>query len=154
MTAAGLLALFASFGSVLSHCPPPPAPEGPASSPSALLQHLAELRRNHLGRAAFRHLRQASLRLLLAAIDFAGVVHNLLNRHAVIVETERFGMIPVGRPEHGTPEGIALLTMDIYYSFLNCGFSLPVLAGSTSGVLPSPLGFSRGLCPPTWNIRI
>jgi hypothetical protein len=153
MTATGLLVLFSSFGSLLSRCPPPPALEGPEPSPSALL-HLAELQRDHLGRAAFRHLRQASLRLVLGAIDFAGVVHNLFNRHGVIVEIERFGMIPVGRPEHGTPEGIALLTMDIYYSFLNCGFSLPVLAGSTSGVLPSPIGFSRGLCPPTWNIRI
>lgn len=33
--------------------------------------------------------------------------------------------------------------MDVYYRFLNCGFRLPVSAGSASGVKSSPLGYNR-----------
>jgi hypothetical protein len=33
--------------------------------------------------------------------------------------------------------------MDIYYKFLNCGFRLPVSAGTASGVKPTPLGYDR-----------
>jgi hypothetical protein len=52
-------------------------------------------------------------------------------------------MIPKEKPEYETPLGMALWTMDVYYKFLNCGFKLPVSAGSASGVKPSPLGFDR-----------
>jgi TolB protein len=52
-------------------------------------------------------------------------------------------MIPKEKPEYETPVGMALWTMDVYYKFLNCGFKLPVSAGSASGVKPSPLGFDR-----------
>jgi hypothetical protein len=33
--------------------------------------------------------------------------------------------------------------MDLYWSFLNCGFRLPVSAGSASGVMPSWPGYER-----------
>ncbi len=79
----------------------------------------------------------------LGHIDFAGVVHNHFNRHAVLLETGRWGMAPKDKPEYRTPEGMALWTLDIYYRLLNCGFHLPVSAGSASGVMPSPIGYNR-----------
>ena len=66
----------------------------------------------------------------LGNIDFAGVVHNHFNRHGVETETDEWGMAPKDRPEFTTRKGLALWTMDIYYRFLNCGFRLPVSAGS------------------------
>jgi len=79
----------------------------------------------------------------LGHIDFAGVVHNHFNRHNVQLETDRWGMTPKDKPEYRTPEGMALWTLDIYYRFLNCGFRLPVSAGSASGVMASPIGYNR-----------
>jgi len=79
----------------------------------------------------------------LGHIDFAGVVHNHFNRHGVELETDRWGMTPRDRPEFETPLGMALWTLDIYYRFLNCGFRLPVSAGSASGVKAAPLGHNR-----------
>jgi hypothetical protein len=79
----------------------------------------------------------------LNQVDFAGIVHNHFNRHGVETETAPWGMIPKEKPEYETPAGMALWTMDTYYRFLNCGFKLPVSAGSASGVKPSPLGFDR-----------
>lgn len=79
----------------------------------------------------------------LGYLDFAGVVHNHFNRHGVLLETDRWGMAPKDRPEYNTNEGMALWTLSIYYRFLNCGFHLPVSAGSASGVMASPLGYNR-----------
>ncbi|MBS1829117.1 MAG: CehA/McbA family metallohydrolase [Acidobacteria bacterium] len=79
----------------------------------------------------------------LGHIDFAGVVHNHFNRHNVLLETDRWGMAPKDKPEYRTNEGMALWTLDIYYRFLNCGFRLPVSAGSASGVMASPIGYNR-----------
>lgn len=79
----------------------------------------------------------------LQHIDFAGVVHNHFNRHNVLLETDRWGMAPKDKPEYRTNEGMALWTLDIYYRFLNCGFKLPVSAGSASGVMASPIGYNR-----------
>jgi hypothetical protein len=36
-----------------------------------------------------------------------------------------------------------LWSMEVYYRFLNCGFRLPVSAGSASGVKAAPLGYNR-----------
>jgi hypothetical protein len=36
-----------------------------------------------------------------------------------------------------------LWAMEVYYRFLNCGFRLPVSAGSASGVKAAPLGYNR-----------
>ncbi|MBL8174598.1 MAG: CehA/McbA family metallohydrolase [Bryobacterales bacterium] len=79
----------------------------------------------------------------LGHIDFAGVVHNHFNRHNVLLETDRWGMAPKDKPEYRTGEGMALWTLDIYYRLLNCGFHLPVSAGSASGVMASPIGYNR-----------
>jgi hypothetical protein len=79
----------------------------------------------------------------LDQIDFAGIVHNHFNRHGVDLETEPWGMIPKNKPEYGTIAGMPLWSMEVYYRFLNCGFRLPVSAGSASGVKAAPLGYNR-----------
>src|SRR5262249_6636194 len=42
-----------------------------------------------------------------------------------------------------TVEGFAQWMLDLYYSFLNCGFRIPVSAGSASGVMASWPGYER-----------
>ena len=87
--------------------------------------------------------RDAAALVALGQIDFAGIVNNHFNRHGVETETSLWGMIPKEKPEYDTPAGMPLWTLRVYYSFLNCGFKLPVSAGSASAVKPSPLGFNR-----------
>jgi hypothetical protein len=79
----------------------------------------------------------------LGLIDFVGIVHNHFNRHDVELETDRWGMIPKFRPEFDTVRGMPLWSMEVYYHLLNCGFRLPVSAGSASGVKAAPLGYNR-----------
>ena len=87
--------------------------------------------------------RDGAALVALGQVDFAGIVHNHFNRHGVETETAPWGKIPKEKPEYETPKGMAVWTMDVYYKFLNCGFKLPVSAGSASGVKASPLGFNR-----------
>jgi hypothetical protein len=79
----------------------------------------------------------------LGLVDAVGIVHNHFNPHDVELETDRWGMIPKFRPEFGTVAGMPLWSMEVYYHLLNCGFRLPVSAGSASGVKASPLGYNR-----------
>ncbi|HET8550130.1 MAG TPA: CehA/McbA family metallohydrolase [Bryobacteraceae bacterium] len=79
----------------------------------------------------------------LGHVDFAGIVYNHFNRQDVETETDSWGMIPKSRPEFRTPAGMPLWAMEVYYRFLNCGFRLPVSAGSASGVKAAPLGYNR-----------
>lgn len=79
----------------------------------------------------------------LGHIDFAGIVHNHFNRQGVELETDSWGMIPKERAEYKTPAGMPLWSMDVYYRFLNCGFRLPVSAGSATGVKAAPPGYNR-----------
>jgi hypothetical protein len=87
--------------------------------------------------------RDVAALVALGEVDFAGLVYNHFNRHGVETETDPWGMIPKERPEYATPAGMPLWAMEVYYRFLNCGFKLPVSAGSASGVKPSPLGYNR-----------
>ncbi|HBY61590.1 MAG TPA: hypothetical protein DEH78_17345 [Solibacterales bacterium] len=87
--------------------------------------------------------RDAAALAALGHIDFAGIVYNHFNRQGVETETDVWGMIPKDRPEYKTPAGMPLWAMDVYYRFLNCGFRLPVSAGSASGVKAAPLGYAR-----------
>lgn len=87
--------------------------------------------------------RDAAALVALGHVDFAGLVYNHFNRHGVELETDAWGMIPKEKPEYRTPAGMPLWAMDVYYRLLNCGFRLPVSAGSASGVKASPLGFNR-----------
>ena len=52
-------------------------------------------------------------------------------------------MIPKDKPEYKTAAGMPLWAMDVYYKFLDCGFRLPVSAGSATGVKAAPLGYGR-----------
>jgi hypothetical protein len=52
-------------------------------------------------------------------------------------------MIPKWRPEFKNPAGMPLWAMEVYYRFLNCGFRLPVSAGTASGVKAAPPGYNR-----------
>jgi hypothetical protein len=76
-------------------------------------------------------------------VDFAGIVYNHFNRQGVELETDSWGMIPKWRAEFQTKAGMPLWAMEVYYHFLNCGFRLPVSAGSASGVKEAPLGYNR-----------
>jgi hypothetical protein len=87
--------------------------------------------------------RDTAALVALEQVDFVGIVHNHFNRHGVVPAPDELGMIPKEKPEYSTPQGMAFWAMDVYYRFLNCGFRLPVSAGSASGVMPSPLGFNR-----------
>ena len=87
--------------------------------------------------------RDVAALVALGHIDFAGIVHNHFNRHDVEFETDSWGMIPKDRPELNTVSGMPLWSMEVYYRFLNCGFRLPVSAGSASGVKAAPLGYNR-----------
>jgi hypothetical protein len=87
--------------------------------------------------------RDVAALVALRHIDFAGIVYNHFNRQDVETETDAWGMIPKTRPEHRTPAGMPLWAMEAYYRFLNCGFRIPVSAGSASGVKASPLGYNR-----------
>jgi hypothetical protein len=87
--------------------------------------------------------RDTAALVALGHVDFAGIVHNHFNRNGVELETDRWGMIPKWRTEFNTPQGMPFWSMEVYYHFLNCGFRLPVSAGSASGVKASPLGYNR-----------
>jgi acetyl esterase/lipase len=87
--------------------------------------------------------RDACVLVALGQLDFAGIVHNHFNRQGVELETIPWGMIPKERPEFDTMAGLPLWSMEVYYRFLNCGFRIPVSAGSASGVKASPLGYNR-----------
>ena len=87
--------------------------------------------------------RDAAALVALGHVDFAGIVYNHFNRQGVESETDSWGMIPKTRPEYRTPEGMPLWAMEVYYRLLNCGFRLPVSAGSASGVKAAPLGYNR-----------
>lgn len=87
--------------------------------------------------------RDVAALVALGHVDFAGIVYNHFNRQDVELETGSWGMIPKQRPEFHTPAGMPLWAMDVYYRFLNCGFRLPVSAGSATGVKASPLGYNR-----------
>jgi hypothetical protein len=87
--------------------------------------------------------RDSAALVALGHVDFAGIVYNHFNRQDVETETDSWGMIPKSRPEFKTPAGMPLWAMDVYYRFLNCGFRLPVSAGTASGVKAAPPGHNR-----------
>jgi hypothetical protein len=87
--------------------------------------------------------RDTAALVALGHIDFAGIVYNHFNRQGVELETASWGMIPKERTDFDTPAGMPLWAMEVYYRFLNCGFALPVSAGSASGVKPAPPGYNR-----------
>lgn len=84
--------------------------------------------------------RDSAALIALGQVDFAGLVYNSFTPHGVEVG---WGVNPIEKPEYATPALAPLWAMDLYYKFLNCGFKLPVSAGTASGVKPVPLGYDR-----------
>jgi hypothetical protein len=76
-------------------------------------------------------------------LDSIGVVNNHFHPHEVMLEAESFGAMARGEDRYRTPAGFAEWMMDLYYRLLNCGFRLPVSAGSASGIMPSWPGYER-----------
>ncbi len=76
----------------------------------------------------------------LHQVDFAGLAYNSFSPYGVELGA---GTIPQDKPEYGTPGGLMYWAMDVYYKLLNCGFKLPVSAGTASGVKPTPFGYDR-----------
>jgi TolB protein len=79
----------------------------------------------------------------LGLVDAIGVVNNHFHPQDVLTDAERYGSLPRDKPEYTTPAGFAQWVMNLYYSFLNCGFHIPVSAGSASGVMTSWPGYER-----------
>ncbi|MBI3665256.1 MAG: carboxypeptidase regulatory-like domain-containing protein, partial [Acidobacteria bacterium] len=77
------------------------------------------------------------------AIDAIGIVNNHFHPNGVLLEAEKFGSMERDSPAYQTPAGFAQWMIDLYYSFLQCGFRIPVSAGSASGVMPVWPGFER-----------
>jgi TolB protein len=76
-------------------------------------------------------------------VDAIGVVNNHFHPDDVWPEAEKYGSLPQDKPSYKTPAGFAQWVLDLYYSFLNCGFRIPVSAGSASGVMTSWPGYER-----------
>jgi hypothetical protein len=75
--------------------------------------------------------------------DSIGVVNNHFHPHEVTTDAERIGTIYRDRADQLTVAGFAEWIMELYYSFLNCGYRLSASAGSASGVMPSWPGYER-----------
>ena len=78
----------------------------------------------------------------LSQLDSIGIVNNHFHPRSVLPCVGNWGEIV---PEKGFEgeEGLALWCMELYYRLLNCGFRIPVSAGTASGIMPSPPGYSR-----------
>src|SRR6266571_4874465 len=81
--------------------------------------------------------------LAFGALDALGVVNNHFHPHDALLDAEKYGSMERGDPSYSTIEGFARWMIDLYYSFLNCGFRIPVSAGSASGVMSSWPGYER-----------
>ncbi len=83
------------------------------------------------------------INVAFGVIDAIGIVNNHFHPHAVLLDAEKYGSMERDNPIYKTPAGFAQWMMDLYYSFLSCGFRIPVSAGSASGVMPSWPGYER-----------
>lgn len=84
--------------------------------------------------------RDGAALVALHQVDSVGLVYNSFGPYGVELGA---GTIPQDKPEYSTPGGLMYWGMDTYYKLLNCGFKLPVSAGTASGVKPIPLGYDR-----------
>ncbi len=86
--------------------------------------------------------RGVSVSAALGQIDSIGIVNNHFHPHSVLYCVGRWGEIVPEKGFEGN-DGLALWCMELYYRLLNCGFRIPVSAGTASGIMPSPVGYSR-----------
>jgi hypothetical protein len=84
--------------------------------------------------------RDSPVLIALQQVDSVGLVYNSFSPHGVEMG---WGVNPPEGSVEAGPAGAPLWALDIYYKFLNCGFRLPVSAGTASGVKPTPLGYDR-----------
>jgi len=78
----------------------------------------------------------------LGEIDFIELNCNHFLPHDVDTDLIPWSHWPVEMGYHGDHQ-FALWMMDSYYRMLNCGFHLPLSAGSASGVKATPVGYDR-----------
>jgi len=78
----------------------------------------------------------------LGQIDSVGIVNNHFHPRSVLPCVGNWGEIVPEKGFEGN-DGLALWCMELYYRLLNCGFRIPVSAGTASGIMPSPPGYSR-----------
>ena len=77
------------------------------------------------------------------ALDAIGVVNNHFHPRDTLLDAERYGSMERDQPRYKTVTGFAEWMLELYYSFLNCGYRIPVSAGSASGVMSSWIGYER-----------
>ncbi len=87
--------------------------------------------------------KNVAVNVALGVLDTIGVVNNHFHPNTVATEAEKYGAMEREQPAYRTPVGFAQWMIDLYYSFLNCGFRIPVSAGSASGVMPVWPGYER-----------
>ena len=78
----------------------------------------------------------------LGAIDFIEINANHFYPRGFDTDLARWSAWPQEMGYIGS-RGLALWIMKLYYSMLNCGFRLPLSAGSANGVKPAPVDFNR-----------
>ena len=78
----------------------------------------------------------------LGAIDFVEINANHFYPRGFDTDLARWSAWPQEMGYIGS-RGLALWIMKLYYSILNCGFRLPLSAGSANGVKPAQVGFNR-----------
>jgi len=86
-----------------------------------------------------------SVAVLVAAgeIDAIGLANNFFGYDYAYTRTRRYGNADDVAEYGDTAEGTYRLVLGKYYRLLNCGFRLPVSAGSAAGVKPNPVGGNR-----------
>jgi len=114
----------------------------PADQLSPLNSVYADLAHRHGGYVDAEKItwRDSAALIALGQVDFAGLVYNSFTPHGV---EPGWGVAPPPHSEYSSPANAPLWAMALYYKFLNCGFRLPVSAGTASGVKSVPLGYNR-----------
>jgi hypothetical protein len=79
--------------------------------------------------------------LATGKVDSIGIAHNHMWHNGVMPD-EAWGK-PRDKTRYPSPLGNGRWTQDIYYNVLNCGLRIAPSAGSASGVLPNPVGYTR-----------
>jgi hypothetical protein len=79
--------------------------------------------------------------LVSGAVDSIGLANNHMCRDKQY-ENEAWGK-PRDAKRLPPPLGNGFWTQEIYYQVLNCGLRIPPSAGTSSGVLPNPVGYNR-----------
>ncbi len=85
--------------------------------------------------------REVPVVMALSPPDSMGLIHNHFNQYGVLAN-EAWGR-PRDTKKYPGREGFVASSLDLYYRYLNLGFTTPASAGSASGVLPNPVGYNR-----------